>query len=232
MPVGAAVIFDCYGTLTVSATRTARQAAHVLVAEALGVAEDAYAAAMTRTWQERARGKLGDLPQTLRAIARECGVEPDDATLAKACAVRRETQRAFLELRPEAVPTLRALRERGVPTAVVSDCTHELAEQWHELAVAPYVGATVFSVVEGLKKPEPAIFLLACERLGVRPADCLYVGDGDGNELPGAAAVGMRPIRLLTPDHAHGHVFDPVTWTGATTSSLLEVLDISTNEGL
>lgn len=228
--MGAAVIFDCYGTLTVSATREARTAGHVLVAEALGVDLDAYTAAMTSTWPERARGKLGDLAQTLRAIANECGVDPDEATLAHASAVRRETQRAFLELRPDAVPTLRTLSERGVKTAVVSDCTHELAEQWHELAVAPYVGATVFSVEEGLKKPEPAIFLLACERLGIRPADALYVGDGDGNELPGATAVGMRAIRLLTADHAHGHVFDPVTWTGATTSSLQEVLDIHDEE--
>lgn len=225
-----AVIFDCYGTLTVSATREARAAGHELVAAALGVDLDAYAAAMTNTWQERARGRLGDLPQTLRVIANACGVDPDEATLAHASAVRRETQRAFLELRPDAVPTLRALNERGLKTAVVSDCTHELAEQWPELAVAPYVGATVFSVVEGLKKPEPAIFLLASERLGIRPAEALYVGDGDGNELPGSAAVGMRPIRLLTPDHAHGHVFDPVTWTGATTSSLQEVLDILDEE--
>jgi manganese/iron transport system permease protein len=42
-----------------------------------------------------------------------------------------------------------------------------------------------------------AIFLLACERLGVRPADCLYVGDGDGNELHGATAVVMRAVRLI-----------------------------------
>jgi putative hydrolase of the HAD superfamily len=227
----AAVIFDCYGTLTVTATRSTRSAGHDLVAAALGVPGDAYAAALLRSWPDRARGRLGDLAETLRAIARECGVEPDEETLARASAARRETQREFVELRPDAVSTLRALRVRGMPTGVVSDCTHELPEQWDELAIAPYVDVTVFSVVEGLKKPEPAIFLLACERLGVEPADCVYVGDGDSNELHGATAVGMRAVRLLTPDHEHGHVFDPVTWTGPKVSSLREVLDILTCEG-
>jgi putative hydrolase of the HAD superfamily len=225
------VIFDCYGTLTVSASRSSRSAAHELVAAALGVPSDAYGKALLRTWPERARGQLGDLTETLRAIARACGVEPDDDTLAQASAVRRETQREFLVLRPDAVETLRGLREWGLPVAVVSDCTHELPEEWPTLAIAPYVNATVFSVVEGLKKPEPAIFRLACERLGAQPEDCVYVGDGDGNELPGAQAVGMRPVRLIAPDHADGHVFDPVTWSGPMASSLRDVLAILNEEG-
>jgi putative hydrolase of the HAD superfamily len=224
----AAVIFDCYGTLTVTATRSSRSAGHERVAAALGVSVEAYGAALLRTWPERARGLLGDVSETLRVIARECGVEPDDQALARASAVRRETQREFLELRADAVETLRGLRERGIRVGVVSDCTHELPEEWPTLAIAPYVEAPVFSVVEGLKKPEPAIFLLACERLGVEPADCVYVGDGDSNELPGAQAVGMRPVRLLTSDHADGHVFDPVTWSGQSASSLRDVLDIVT----
>lgn len=40
-------------------------------------------------------------------------------------------------------------------------------------------------------KPDPAIYLLACRRLGVAPEDCVFVGDGGDRELEGAAAVGM-----------------------------------------
>jgi putative hydrolase of the HAD superfamily len=59
----------------------------------------------------------------------------------------------------------------------------------------------------------------------VEPPDCVYVGDGDSNELTGAQAVGMAARRLLAPDHATAHVIDPITWTGATISSLGEVLN-------
>lgn len=85
----------------------------------------------------------------------------------------------------------------------------------------------MFSVQVGLKKPDAAIFLLACERLGVEPTDCVYVGDGDSNELPGAEAVGMRAVRLVVPDHAEAQVFDPIRWTGACLTDLRDVLALA-----
>jgi putative hydrolase of the HAD superfamily len=160
----------------------------------------------------------------MRWIASSCGVEVDAAACAAACEARRTTQRTYVRLRPEAEPTLRHLRAAGTRVGLVSDCTHELPEVWAELPIAAYVEAPVFSVDVGLKKPDPAIFLLACERLGVEPADCVYVGDGDSNELHGAEAVGMAARRLLAPDHADAHVIDPITWTGPTIGSLRDLL--------
>jgi putative hydrolase of the HAD superfamily len=224
-PRGGAVIFDFFGTLTESVPATERQAGHAEVASALGVGADDYTAGLLRSWPDRARGLHDDLPSTLRWIAAECGVEVDDLTCAAACAVRERTQRDYVRLRTDAEPVLRTLRERGVAVGLVSDCTHELPSVWNDLPIAGHVDAPVFSVQVGVKKPDPAIYLLACERLGVEPADCVYVGDGDSNELTGAAAVGMRPRRLLMPDHAGGYVFDPVTWTGETIASLTAVLE-------
>ncbi|WP_308447807.1 HAD family hydrolase [Micromonospora sp. AKA38] len=50
-----------------------------------------------------------------------------------------------------------------------------------------------------LAKPAPAIYRLAAERLGVRPAECVFVGDGADGELAGARAVGMTAFR--TTEH-------------------------------
>ncbi|MEQ4204614.1 HAD family hydrolase [Actinopolymorpha sp. B9G3] len=220
-----AVIFDFFGTLTESVTAAERRTGHAEVAAALGVPADDYAEALHRSWPDRARGRHGDLPSTMRWLAAACGVEVDDTSCAAACAVRRRTQRDYVRLRPDAEPVLRTLRERGIAVGLVSDCTLELPEVWNELPIADHVDAPVFSVQIGVKKPDPAIYLRACERLGVEPTDCVYVGDGDSNELVGAATVGMRPRRLLMPDHADAHVFDPVTWTGDTIASLTAVLD-------
>jgi putative hydrolase of the HAD superfamily len=53
--------------------------------------------------------------------------------------------------------------------------------------------ATVISGEVGMNKPEPEIFRLACERLGVEPQDCVFVDDLREN-CAGAEAVGMKAI--------------------------------------
>lgn len=221
-----AAIFDFFGTLSASATARERHAGHEEVAEVIGVPVQTYADAVLRSWPERATGGLGDLGATMRWLAAECGRDLDGETCAAACAARRRSQRGYVRIRPEAEPALQSLKASGLRIGVVSDCTHEVPEQWPELAIAKYVDAPVFSVEVGVKKPDPAIYLLACERLGVDPADCVYVGDGDSDELRGAEEVGMTPFRLLAPDHADATVIVPVAWDGPTIGSLTEVEDL------
>jgi len=48
----------------------------------------------------------------------------------------------------------------------------------------------------GLRKPDPAIYLMACERLGVEPAACVYLDDLGINCKP-AAKLGMRAIKVV-----------------------------------
>ncbi len=217
------MIFDFFGTLTESVPASERDADHARVAAALGVPVGAYQAALKASWRDRATGRLGDLAATMRWLAEASGAVVDDRTVAAACEIRHTTQQGYLRLRPEAEPTLRELRNNGFRIGLVSDCTHELPAHWPDLPVAPLVDAPVFSVDVGLKKPDPAIYALVCERLDVDPEECVYVGDGDSNELHGAEAAGMRPLRLLAPDHAGGHVMDEITWTGASITSLAQV---------
>lgn len=53
----------------------------------------------------------------------------------------------------------------------------------------------VISAEERISKPDPAIYLRTCERLGHPPADCLFVDDRQSN-IDGAHAVGLRAIRF------------------------------------
>jgi putative hydrolase of the HAD superfamily len=46
---------------------------------------------------------------------------------------------------------------------------------------------------------DPRIYEIACERLGVEAGDCLFVGDGANDELPGAERVGMAAVQLRAP---------------------------------
>lgn len=59
----------------------------------------------------------------------------------------------------------------------------------------------VYSHEEGLMKPAPAVFRIACDRLGVRPEETAFLDDLAGH-VEAATALGMHAIRFL--DNAAG----------------------------
>ncbi len=103
---------------------------------------------------------------------------------------------------PDTAPTLRALRDRGVKVAIVSNVPRDLSDVFAAHGLAAYVDAFVHSFQVGAEKPDPRIFLAACERIGTAPTATLMVGDhavADG----GATVAGLR-FHLLPPHEGHG----------------------------
>jgi HAD superfamily hydrolase (TIGR01493 family) len=97
----------------------------------------------------------------------------------------------------DVLPVLRALRRRGIRTAVLSNIGWDLRPQIAAHGMGDLFDAYVFSFEVGVVKPDPEIFTIACDKLGVEPWRALMVGDhaADG----GAVAVGIRSL-LLPPD--------------------------------
>jgi putative hydrolase of the HAD superfamily len=219
-----AVVFDFFGTLTRSVRRGPQ---HAAIARSLGCDPDTVLDVLDRSFRARARGTFGSAEATLRWVTEQAGGHPQLAQLQAAMPARVDALRADTELRPDAVSTLSALKSRGLKTALVSDCTHELPVFLPGLPVAALLDARVYSVELGVCKPDPRIYLAACDQLGVAPHDCLYVGDGGSHELSGAEAAGMTAIRLAAPDLANHLVFDrDTTFTGAAVRSLTEIVDV------
>lgn len=224
MPAFRAVLFDFFGTLTLPVRRGRH---HAAVANLLNCPPDTLVEVLDRSFYLRASGALGDAVSTLRWVCERAGGRVSTAGLRAACSARVAAVRADTRLRPEAVPVLRALRQRGARTGLISDCTHELPSFLPELPIAPLLDARILSVQLGCCKPDPAIYHAACRALGVAPADCLYVGDGGSQELTGALRAGMTAVRLAAAD-LDGHlVFNGERdWTGPAVSSLAQVPDL------
>jgi putative hydrolase of the HAD superfamily len=224
MPAYGAVVFDFFGTLTRSVQRGPQ---HAELARSLGVEPEAVRGVLDRTFRARARGRYGSAEATLRWVIEQAGGRPRASQVRAAVPARVNALRADTRLRSDAVTVLTALRRRGLATAVISDCTHELPAFLPSLPVAPLLDAKIYSVRLGFCKPDPRIYLAACSELDVRPSECLYVGDGGSHELGGAAAVGMTPVRLTAPDLANHLVFDADTnFAGRTVRSLTEVVGL------
>jgi epoxide hydrolase-like predicted phosphatase len=86
---------------------------------------------------------------------------------------------------------VRAARRAGVRTAMLSNSWGE--ERYDRAQLAELFDAWVISGEVGLRKPDPAIYALAAERLGLPPEACVFVDDLPGNLKP-ARALGMATI--------------------------------------
>jgi putative hydrolase of the HAD superfamily len=225
-----AVVFDLFGTLVYEFPRADWDAWLDTAAAVLEADRDAFRSAWTATAVERQTGQLGDIEENLRTVAARAGAWPSESQFAEAREARTEMYRKWFVPRPGAEEVLARLRADGYPLALVSMCAPDTPAMWRSSPLAGAVDVEVFSSEVALRKPDAAIFLEACRRLGVEPSDCLYVGDGSYRELSGAAAVGMRPVLMRDPDVSAEMLNpDPDDWDGETIASLLEVPTLLTS---
>jgi len=78
-------------------------------------------------------------------------------------------------------------------TAVVSNWSDSLEVLLANLDLGPF-DAILSSATVRSEKPDPRIFELALERLGVAPEEALHVGDSHGNDVVGARLVGIEAV--------------------------------------
>jgi putative hydrolase of the HAD superfamily len=127
---------------------------------------------------------------------------------------------------PGSVDGLRALVATGVHVGIISNADGTVAQRLaaqEVLQVGPGIGVDVECVIDsgavGVSKPDPKIFHLALDAIGVAAADSWYVGDMPGIDVVGARAAGLRPIVMDPFGYNEGADF-------ARVSSLREVADM------
>lgn len=98
---------------------------------------------------------------------------------------------------PDAFEVLGELRSRGVPVAVVSNIGWDLRPVFREHGLDPLVDVYALSFEHGVQKPDPELFRIACEGLGLAPENVVMVGD-DRSADAGAGALGCR-VHLVDP---------------------------------
>ncbi|MBN2081507.1 HAD family hydrolase [bacterium] len=222
-----AAVFDLFGTLIDNLAIDEYRMVTSEMAELLHVDPDRFHQFWVDEFPQRVRGIPATLPEGILAVCRLMGESPTIEAIQQAVDLRIEYSRCVLATRPYSCTVLAALRERGLKTALITDCTWEVPMLWEETAFAPLFDGTVFSCDEGTQKPDPHMYLTACRRIGAAPEDCLYVGDGASTELTGARAVGMTPVQILVPDESDQHYGRAFAqeWDGPVISHISQVLD-------
>jgi HAD superfamily hydrolase (TIGR01509 family) len=207
-----AVIFDLWNTI---ATWPADLWAEMRpqVAEHLGLSVEEFE---TRWYGElahvRETGPMGDV------LARfDLSLE----SVERVTALRRAVTRKGLVPVPGAVETIAELRERGLKTGLITVCSEDVVALWEETDFHGLFDAEVFSAAVGLRKPDPRIYRIALEKLGVGPGEAMFVGDGANDELAGAERVGMTAVGVESPS---GEL--PDDWDGPRIRALPELLEL------
>ncbi|KAJ0259401.1 Haloacid dehalogenase-like hydrolase [Hirschfeldia incana] len=100
------------------------------------------------------------------------------------------TEQAWKLCDPEAEKVFKAIKEAGVKVAIVSNFDTRLRPLLRALRCEDWFDAVAVSAEVEAEKPNPTIFLKACELLGVNPEDAVHVGDDRRNDLWGARDAG------------------------------------------
>jgi len=223
-----AVIFDLFGTLVDTSSR--QEYARVLgeMAAVLGAPAEEFTRLWFDTFDLRSTGTLKSPGGNILYACHKLNITCADEQVRRASEIRTNFTVESIAPRKDALDTLKALRTKGLKIGLISDCSDEVPGAWNNTPFAELIDAAIFSCSVGMKKPDPRIFQTATGQLGIKPQDCLYVGDGSSHELSGAQKSGMHPVLIRVPYETGRDAYriDAEEWHGPTISSLTEVLDL------
>ncbi len=187
-----AVLFDFGGVFTVSPFSAFDE-----IGQSLGIAPGkthellfgAYHHDGDHPWHRLERGEISleDARQAIMASSRQQGVELDIYQIL--AGIPRDGG-----IRQPLVDKVAELKQQGYRRAIITNNVKEFADGWRSLLpVDELFELVVDSCVEGVRKPDPAIFDLALSRMGIAPEQAVFLDDYPTN-VTVAADLGMQTI--------------------------------------
>lgn len=211
-----AVVFDMGGTIEevtpggAAAERGSRLIVDLLQAE--GVISGVVCSSQVLMWIEDGLARYKDwaMEQGVEArpvsiwrdwILSRDGLNSDGLTEAAAERLSFHFEVDCMErsLRPDSVPVLNWLQNAGILMGVISNSisTTQVGYTLDRHNLKSYFRTVQVSAVAGTRKPAPTMFIEAARELGVRPCDCMYVGDSYSRDVVGAKAAGYGWVLWL-----------------------------------
>ncbi|MEO8348566.1 MAG: HAD-IA family hydrolase [Acidobacteriota bacterium] len=214
-----AVFFDAGATLVHPDPPVEAVYAREFAADGARFTEEELTRALTRAWEEVHALPSGDRYGGARseeafwaAFLNRVRSMLDGGVLSEAAferLVRHFRSASAWAVYNDVMPTLEELSRRDAKLAVVSNWDSYLPKLLAALGLDRFFSVVLVSALEGTSKPDPEIFLRACRRLDVAPAEALHVGDSVAEDLAGARAAGLSALLLDRAD-AHPEIPDRI----------------------
>jgi len=226
-----AILFDFGQTLVDSAAgfRTAEKEAETQIFESLNLESWPDFMANYRRFRKAFHSQSDFSRRVLWQAVYSCyGREPDQESLLAAERAYWETVKSKTRLFPEARVVLAQLAS-AYRLALITNSQGQPASEKHRLALFPELAGSFEVIIvageAGLPpKPHPEPFLICLEKLGIGPAEAIYVGDDWRIDICGAQEVGIRPIWLQ--HHSVSRKWPLVETSVPIITSLEQLLDL------
>ncbi len=187
-----ACIFDMFETLVT--LFTGRIYFSDDFARDMDIPYDVYRPLWHETDNDRTTGKL-TIGEAAESVLKKLGRYSPEA-VEHLLMKRHESMSDTFEATPEETYfLLKELKKRGIKAGLISNCYSDERDMIRASLLMPYIDSVKLSYEQGIKKPDPKMFLDIANDLGVSPSECLYVGDGGSNELQAATASGMTAVQ-------------------------------------
>ena len=186
------VIFDLFETLV--SEFDAGHPSTTEVAQTLQLPVDDFQREYVNHRPARCTGQL-DYAASLRYIVQKLGDKSPENTIKTLAERRHSAFTAHLRrIEPEILDMLNDITASGIRVGLISNTDGSEVLDWANSPLSGFFEVTVFSHAVGMVKPDAHIYQHACKNLGGVPSDCIFIGDGNSDELRGAAQVGMSPF--------------------------------------
>lgn len=189
-----AVLFDLFGTLVPNMAPAEYWTCVEELAGILHAPQESFREVWSASFPERMRGTLRDGAHLFGELLGRLGLPADPGRVERAVACWDGYHQRAVEPRDGAIECLDQLRRRGCRLGLVTDCSTRTPELLDRTALGAYFPVRAASALLGITKPDPAVYEHVLSGLGVRGERCLYVGDGNSGELPGARSHGMTTV--------------------------------------
>jgi putative hydrolase of the HAD superfamily len=221
-----AIIFVLFGTLVDSYSVQGYNRLLTDMATALQLPIEDFSKHWRNTTYERGTGVFKTTEESIKYICNILKVSVSDKNIRKCEKIRNETTTKALTPKNGAVDILKSLRGLGYKIGLITNCSAEVPLLWRNTVFSHLFDIEIFSASVGMKKPDPQIYNLACKKLGVKPNECLYFGDGDSNELSGASQLGMDAVMIRDPNELDPFRLVEVEWDGPKIEKFFEIMDL------
>ncbi|MCJ1712716.1 HAD family phosphatase [Curtobacterium sp. VKM Ac-2922] len=186
---GRVVVFD-YGEVISRTPVAARDA----LLQATGLTADELFPVYQELRHDLDRGDLSVL-QYWRAIAERTGRHWSVSQVHRLWAI---DYTGWFEVDPEVLDLVEELHDAGTRVALLSNAGFDFGDPYRRSPMGSLFETVVVSAEEHVLKPDPSIYRVTCDRLGIAPAQMVFV-DNRAENAAGAEAIGAVGHHHVSP---------------------------------
>lgn len=144
---------------------------------------------------KRATGKEKSPEKIIESIIEKMKININEFEKKEILKLREERfKKALIDVDAKILDVLSDIKRNGKSICLISNADIIDVMYWSESPLSDLFNDAIFSYEVGYLKPQSEIYKVALKKMNVNPEECIFVGDGGGDELKGAKELGIKTI--------------------------------------